>query len=403
MPPKDAKKKGGAAPKREIDKALYIRKPVPIDNSSQSANVEEALLPATSSSSAVCNIESLFPEWSVLGEAWTEPLPEGASDGIKYPLHLVGHDSSRVVTYQSLKAFLGLDVDNTPVDPKAKKKEAPKKGSAPTDITEELAVDETGRPLPRVFIDEIDEANDDNSYLVDTFNVHSKTGLSRIWSAEQNDRRAYQTSLAAHITGLYESNSSRETPYTDEELASMKAQLQEQLDSALQQRDVEKEAPAGEQLDSVLCSVFNLVASYAKPIMKAKAAGTGAECGHTGMDYLWNAIYPKLPSGRPCYNPSGRYCVRLFLGGIWRKVTVSDDVPVDPTTGKPLIASSANPLELWPLILAKVLADLLYILHTRQSSYSRTIYNAGDLHRVHCHRARPEPALSLRPRRAACK
>lgn len=333
---------------------MYIRKPAAIDNSPHREG--EAALPATNSSSAICNIESLFPEWSVQGEAWADPLPEGSNDGIKYPLHLLGNDSLRAVTYKSVKNFLGLDVDIAPADPKAKKKEAPKKG-VPTEITEELAVDESGRAMPRVFIDEVDEANEDNSYLVNGFNAISKSGLSKAWSAEQIDRRAYQNSLMANITKLYETNS-EETPHSEEELAVMKAQLQQQYDSALQQRDVEKEAPVGSEVDSILCSTFKLVAAYAKSIMKTaqaeKSAVGGIEFGHTGMEFLWKSIYPKLPDGRPCYNPSGRYCVRLFIGGKWRKVTVSDDIPIDSTTGKAIIATSANSYELWPLILAKV-------------------------------------------------
>lgn len=33
----------------------------------------------------------------------------------------------------------------------------------------------------------------------------------------------------------------------------------------------------------------------------------------------------------PCLSPSGRYIVRLFAAGRWRKVEVDDSVPVDAT------------------------------------------------------------------------
>lgn len=68
--------------------------------------------------------------------------------------------------------------------------------------------------------------------------------------------------------------------------------------------------------------------------------------------FLWRAIYPKLPSGKPVYNPAGKYCVRLYLAGKWRKVYVDDAIPVTDD-GKPALACSADPLELWPLLLAK--------------------------------------------------
>lgn len=68
--------------------------------------------------------------------------------------------------------------------------------------------------------------------------------------------------------------------------------------------------------------------------------------------FLWRAIYPKLPSGKPVYNPAGKYCVRLYLAGKWRKVYVDDAIPVT-VDGRPALASSADRLELWPLLLAK--------------------------------------------------
>ena len=70
--------------------------------------------------------------------------------------------------------------------------------------------------------------------------------------------------------------------------------------------------------------------------------------------FLWRAIYPQLPSGKPVYNPAGKYCVRLFLAGQWRRVFVDDSVPVT-ADGRPAVACSQDQLELWPLLLAKAL------------------------------------------------
>jgi hypothetical protein len=70
--------------------------------------------------------------------------------------------------------------------------------------------------------------------------------------------------------------------------------------------------------------------------------------------FLWRAIYPKLPSGKPVYNPAGKYCVRLYLAGSWRRVYVDDSVPTT-ADGTPALACSSDRLELWPLLLAKAI------------------------------------------------
>jgi len=90
-----------------------------------------------------------------------------------------------------------------------------------------------------------------------------------------------------------------------------------------------------------------LVARYA-PTVKANIVAESSS--HTSVEsnpFLWQAIYPKFKSQRPYYNPSGKYCVKLFLAGKWRKVTVSDVLPVE-ADGRPAIASSSEAYELWP-------------------------------------------------------
>jgi len=70
--------------------------------------------------------------------------------------------------------------------------------------------------------------------------------------------------------------------------------------------------------------------------------------------FLWRAIHPQLPNGKPVYNPAGKYCVRLYLCGKWRRVYVDDSLPVT-ADGAPALACSADTLELWPLLLAKAI------------------------------------------------
>jgi hypothetical protein len=366
MPPKDAKGKkgGGKAPKKEVDKALYVRKPL---EPNADATEVPPLKPVLKG--VINNIESLFPEWEVAGENWGEsaPLESVLSNEGKCPIILPIGDSTPAV-YKGIKVLLGIDGELPNADPKAKGKKAdPKKGAPAAEIIEELEKDEGGRDLPRVFID-------DESSPFDGYTLPSR-GFNRDWSEEQINRRNYQNELKASldmkdvdVSGL-----------SEEEINEKKQQLQLQYDNEISTRDVEKEAPNGPERDQYICDAFRIIARLAPSIIQAKtqidssAPVNTIPFGSSGMEYLWNSIYPKLPNGRPCYNPSGKYCVRLFLGGKWRKVTVSDEVPVD-SNHVPVVASSTNKLELWPTILAKA----IYTVYT-SCGYNTSLPRLDDV------------------------
>ena len=81
---------------------------------------------------------------------------------------------------------------------------------------------------------------------------------------------------------------------------------------------------------------------------------------------LWDHIYPKGKDGMPIYNSSGKYIVKLYWLGNWRKITVDDSIPLD-AKGRPLLVRSALQHELWPLILSKAIlkiAELRYFFGT---------------------------------------
>ena len=69
---------------------------------------------------------------------------------------------------------------------------------------------------------------------------------------------------------------------------------------------------------------------------------------------LWELIYPKdATTGLPQVTASGKYAVRIFAFGAWRRVLVDDSVPVD-SENRPLLPATVNP-ELWPMLLYKAL------------------------------------------------
>lgn len=86
---------------------------------------------------------------------------------------------------------------------------------------------------------------------------------------------------------------------------------------------------------------------------------------------LWDCIYPKGKDGLPTYNPSGRYAVKLFWLGSWRKIIVDDRIPccVD---GKPIVISSPLITELWPVLITKAILKIAvyrYLVNSLINSY----------------------------------
>ena len=142
MPPKKDDKKGGKggktkAPPKEIDPALYRRQPLVFE--------ELKDVPNPVNSGFIIDVKSLFPEWDVSAEDWTNAVenePEFA-----FPSHI------RPAAFKSLKALLVKEVeDATAAAGKGGKKEVPKKGAAPVVAELQEAIrDAAGNILPRMY------------------------------------------------------------------------------------------------------------------------------------------------------------------------------------------------------------------------------------------------------------
>jgi calpain-7 len=54
----------------------------------------------------------------------------------------------------------------------------------------------------------------------------------------------------------------------------------------------------------------------------------------------------------PAFNPCGKYMVKLFFNGVWRKVVIDDYLPVSYGTSL-LCTHTIHPGELWVSLIEK--------------------------------------------------
>eukprot|EP01041_Mallomonas_annulata_P000153 gene153-257_t len=263
----------------------------------------------------IFDIEEIFPEWNIMDEFWNENIYSTINEP-EYPAHI------KIAEYRNVKEYFELTLDESEKAAKPKRERRASTKAADLNEMDELTQDEKGHPVPRIMLDTSTKLN------TGIVNNEEALGYNIIW------------------------------PFFNDSTGHKKVRLaRDESDHS-----VDKDFHSDSDRDPLICAAFNLVSRFGPGILEsfrdiaaATIGGGGGVMADPPFPYLWRAIYPKCRgSERPCFNPAGKYCVRLYLGGKWRKVTVSDVLPL-ASDGRPAIACSSEKYELWPSILAKAI------------------------------------------------
>mmetsp|Transcript_20842 Transcript_20842/g.29973 ORF Transcript_20842/g.29973 Transcript_20842/m.29973 type:complete len:1324 (+) Transcript_20842:101-4072(+) len=269
------------------------------------------------------NVEEIFEEWNV-DEVWSEVGETLKNIKVKYPNNILCAEQKSVIE------MLGLPVEQEGDAKKGAKKKA-------VDIPlEDNAVDEEGRLLPRVYIGSESAASDPTSQEYLSYSIET-TFRCMISKNVVENHEPSPTSDEVHNEppeGECSTGTPVEADARNEEENNIEESPEESTEPIIQENA---------EFDPLMCAAFRLVAQYFQSSLTNSA--------DSDAPFLWRAIYPQNAAGKPCWNKSGKYCVKLFLAGKWRKVPVFDCFPVQ--NNEVTIASSSNAYELWPSILAK--------------------------------------------------
>ncbi|KAL3666769.1 hypothetical protein V7S43_008390 [Phytophthora oleae] len=117
------------------------------------------------------------------------------------------------------------------------------------------------------------------------------------------------------------------------------------------------EVPHGEIVHAEMASYFRMVEQLYNSNVEQ-----GADSVPSTPPFLWQSIFPQDSSGHPVYNPGGKYSVKLFVFGRWRRIDVDDKLPLDADGNVVYLASSMKN-EIWPCLLVKALYKVIHWLH----------------------------------------
>ncbi|KAG1697593.1 hypothetical protein DVH05_016031 [Phytophthora capsici] len=133
------------------------------------------------------------------------------------------------------------------------------------------------------------------------------------------------------------------------------------------------EIPHGEIIHAEMASYFRMV----EDLYNSNEEQVTGRVSST-PPFLWQSIFPQDSSGRPVYNPGGKYSVKLFVFGRWRRVDIDDKLPLD-TDGNVVYLASSMRNEIWPCLLVKALYKVMYWLHPSAPESQGACQNTSEM------------------------
>lgn len=100
------------------------------------------------------------------------------------------------------------------------------------------------------------------------------------------------------------------------------------------------------------------------------------------MDYIYGSQFiPKVyyiynrkdENGFPMYNPGGKYAIKVFLFGHFRKIIIDDYIPLDYEV-TPLLARSSYIKEIWPMLIHKAILKIKSYFPPSPTLYDPNIF-----------------------------
>lgn len=262
--------------------------------------------------------QRLFRPWSDdEQEQWTD-LEDSSTFTPHYPPSISGISTEGCVS-KRVSEYLGLPTVSEADKVAAGKKKGKDSGSV--EFNDNSAT-EDGQPLPRVFITQPTVTGKDVLSFRRRWSLQQVAVKAQL-QAEEEARATAQSEVEQSVTSTdeqVESGSKKEnTTINGGDTIGEGEVLVGRMNSTDITLDltpaVDITEPAGAEYDPLMCAAFRLVAQYAKPF-STEPLGETAEA----VPFLWKGIYPQLPSGTPCYNPAGKYCVKMFVGKLCNQV-----------------------------------------------------------------------------------
>jgi hypothetical protein len=172
-------------------------------------------------------------------------------------------------------------------------------------------------------------------------------GFQRYWSEKQKDEILVEANMiAAWLQAKKEKEEAKELAKAEAEELGEEWYDDDELMGIVEEDEPQplERTEEGPEVEAMIASYFRVLLSHTSNVLQDDP-------------FLWEAIYPQK-NGRPIYNPAGKYAVKVFAAGKWRKLLIDDRIPCDDNR-TPCFVRSTKPGELWPSLLSKAIYKLI--------------------------------------------